>query len=111
MVGKPVDAIGAVRATVRLLPPAIHNLACVAYQAEATGSPVRLYPGRGFCLNRTGAALFSSSECVACHAVQVLLGPHGRLRPVGSLHLSQDRLDVNLNRSFSHSKLTGNQLV
>ena len=22
--------------------------ACVAYQAEATGSPVRLYPGRGF---------------------------------------------------------------
>ena len=38
-------------ATSCLLPAAIHILACVAYQAEATGNPVRLYPGRGFCVD------------------------------------------------------------
>jgi len=50
--GSPAPALVWVVATASLLVAAIQNLACVAYQAEATWNPVRLYPGRGSCISR-----------------------------------------------------------
>jgi hypothetical protein len=57
------------------------------------------------------ALLRSSSDAVVCRSIHVLLRPHGRLRAIGSLQLSQDTLDMDFDRCLSQSKLSRNVLV